>query len=336
AEFIDGFKPEIDGDLKEMEEVDTPGAATIEEVTAFLKVDARRLVKTLLYIADDQPVAALVRGDRDLNEIKLKNALGCNELEMADEEKVQKVTGAPVGFAGPVGLQEVRILVDPLVKELKNFIVGANQKEKHILNVNLDRDFKADQVVDLSKAVQGDLCIDGRGHKLVIKDGIEVGNTFMLGTGYAESLGAKFLDAEGNEKPCIMGSYGIGITRTPQAVLEKYSDDKGIIWPKNIAPYLVEVIPLNMNKENIAEAAEKVYKSLTEAGIDVLLDDRPERAGVKFNDADLIGMPVRITIGEKSLADGNVEMKARSEEAVELVPVAGIVEAVKGLLSRIN
>jgi len=336
ATFKDGAKIQSDKDLKDRETVDTPGAATIEEVTTFLKVDPTRLVKTLLYMADGKPVAALIRGDRDLNEIKLKNALGAIELVMADAETVERLTGAPVGFAGPVGLKEgVPMLVDPLVTELKNFVVGANENEKHILNVNVGRDFKATRVVDLSKARAGDSC-PRCGGELVVKDGIEVGNTFMLGTKYSEALGARFLDAEGNEKPCIMGSYGIGITRTPQAALEKYHDDKGIIWPKSIAPYLVEIVPIKYDSPSQGEAADRIYKMLTEAGIEVLLDDREERPGVKFNDADLIGLPIRITIGDKSLKDGKVELKARSRDTVELTPVDRIVEAVRRLAEELN
>jgi prolyl-tRNA synthetase len=318
-----------------MQTVDTPGAATIEEVTAFLKVPATRLVKTMIYIADGQPVAALIRGDRGLNEIKLKNAIGAIDLDMANEEQVRAATGAPVGYAGPVGLRNIKLIVDPLVTKLRNFVVGANQAEKHVLNVNCDRDFKASQVIDISEARAEDFC-PVCGARLMVKDGIEVGNTFQLGTKYSETLGAKFLDAEGNENPCIMGSYGIGITRTPQAALEKYSDDKGIIWPKSIAPYLVHLIPLNMGKESHVQAAERIYTALVEAGIDVLLDDRTERAGVKFNDADLIGMPIRLTIGDKSLADGKVELKARSESNMELAPVDDIVNAVRRVVERIN
>ncbi len=327
---------EIDSDLKTMEEVDTPGAATIEEVTAFLKVDASRLVKTLMYMADGKPAAALVRGDRDVNEIKLKNALGAIELEMATPDQVQQYTGAPVGFAGPVGLnKDVTILVDPLVAALKNAVVGANKSEKHILNVNIDRDYKAAKIVDLTLAGEGDLCPRCQGH-LVVKQGIEVGNTFMLGTKYSESLGAKYLDADGKEHPIIMGSYGVGVTRTPQAALEKYFDDKGIIWPNNIAPYLVALVPLKVDKKEHMEAAEKIYQGLIEAGIDVLMDDRDERPGVKFNDADLIGLPVRITIGEKSLKEGKVELKARCESENSLVAVDDVVEAVKETLKRLN
>ncbi|PWB75971.1 proline--tRNA ligase [candidate division GN15 bacterium] len=330
----DPLKPFQDTTLRSKKVVDTPGAATIEEVTAFLKVEAHKLVKTLLYMADGKPVAALVRGDRDLNEIKLKNNLGAIELVMANADQVQQYTGAPVGFAGPVGLKDVLIVVDPMVNEMTNFIVGANQFEKHMVDVNIGRDFKPDRVVDLTLARDGDGCPQCGG-TLTAKKGIELGNTFMLGTKYSNSLGAKYLDAEGKEHPIIMGSYGIGITRTPQAALEKYFDDKGIVWPKNIAPYLVEIIPLNFDKESIREAAEKIYSDLHAAGIDALLDDRDERAGVKFNDADLIGMPMRITIGDKSLKEGKVELKARSESEVQLVPVEKIVEAVKLMEGRL-
>lgn len=330
ATFKDDNKPDNGSDLLETETVDTPGAATIEEVTAFLKVEANQLVKTLIYVADEKPVACLVRGDRDVNEIKLKNALEAVDLEMATPDQIMQFTGAPVGFAGPVGLKNITIVVDPLAAEVVNAVVGANENEKHIKNVNIKRDYKADIIIDVSLAKDQDICpiCDDR---MVAKSGIEVGNTFMLGTKYSESLGAKFLDANGKEHPIIMGSYGIGITRTPQAALESYNDDKGIIWPKAIAPYLVELIPLNMSKENLVEAAEKIYSDLVEAGIDVLYDDRSERAGVKFNDADLVGMPIRIAIGEKSLNDNKVEVKARASDEVHLVAVNEVIPFVKKL-----
>jgi prolyl-tRNA synthetase len=280
-------------------------------------------------------VAALIRGDRDLNEVKLKNITKAIELRMATAVEVEQVSNAPVGFAGPVGLNNVPLYVDPLVAALKNFVVGANQNEKHIINVNINRDFKATKVADLSLAQAGDGC-PKCGGKLVSKKGIEVGNTFMLGTKYSETLGAKFLDAEGKEHPMIMGSYGIGITRTPQAALEKYNDDKGIIWPKNIAPYLVELIPLKMDSPEQVKAADKIYRELTEAGIDVLYDDRDERPGVKFNDADLIGLPVRLTIGDKSLKDNKIELKARTAEKHELVEIDDAVKAVKNLAQTLN
>lgn len=335
ATFRDPLKIAAEADLKPMESVDTPNSATIEEVTAFLKVPASKLVKTLLYVADGKPVAALVRGDRELNEIKLKNATGAIELEMATAAQVEECTKAPVGFAGPVGLKNVPLYVDPLVMQMQNFIVGANAFEKHIVNANVSRDFKATKVVDLSKAKAGDICPNCDGH-MVAKNGIEVGNTFMLGTKYSDSLGAKFLDADGKEKPILMGSYGIGITRTPQAVLERFHDAKGIIWPKQIAPYLVNLIPVNMDKPEHQAVAEKIYGQLNAAGIDVLWDDRSERAGVKFNDADLIGLPVRIVIGDKTLAEGKVELKARAGGDTQLVPVDEIVGAVRNLLDSLN
>jgi len=334
AVFTDDY---ASGDEKEqkMEIVDTPGAATIEEVTAFLKVPAQKLVKTLLYMADQKPAAALVRGDRDVNEIKLKNALGAIELELATPAQIEEYTGAPVGFAGPVGLKNVPLIVDPLVTQLANFIVGANANEKHILNVNIGRDFEPTRVVDITLAHGGDTCPNCPA-KLEAKSGIEVGNTFQLGTKYSESLGARYLDAEGKEHPIIMGSYGVGITRTPQAVLEKYFDDKGIIWPKSLAPYLVEIIPLSMENKAHVETAEKLYTQFSEAGIEVLLDDRDERPGVKFNDADLIGLPIRITIGDKSLKQGKIEMKARSRPDTDLVDVDKALAAVVKLAEELN
>ncbi len=336
AEFRDPKKIEIDSKELPMETVDTPGAATIKEVTAFLKVKSIRLAKTLMYMADGKPVAAMVRGDRDLNEVKLKNCVRATELEMATPEEVEKYTNAPVGFAGPVGLhKDVQIIVDPLVAQVKNLIVGGNANEKHILNVNIDRDYKATTITDITLARKGDISPVSDG-KLGTWDGIELGNTFQLGTKYSETLGAKFLDKDGKEQPAIMGSYGIGVTRTPQAVIEKHHDDKGIIWPKAIAPFLVELVPLNMDDPAQVEAADKVYAELNEAGIDVLMDDRDDRPGVKFNDADLIGCPVRLTIGPKSLKDRKIEMKARSAEKNELVDIDKVVEAVKKLLETLN
>jgi prolyl-tRNA synthetase len=335
ATFREANPPALDQELLPVKEVETPQASTIEEVTALLKVEARRLVKTLIYLGDGKPVAALIRGDRGLNLTKLKNHLGVNELEMAPPSIVEKITKCPVGFAGPIGLPNIPIIVDHEISRLRNFITGANKFEKHLLNVNLGRDFKATAVADIVEAQAGEKCPLCDGH-LTIKRGIEVGNTFMLGTKYSASMGAVFLDAEGNEKPFIMGSYGIGITRTPQAAIEKYHDSKGIIWPKNIAPYLVEIVPVNFEKEEHQKAAEHIYKELVNNDIDCLLDDRLDRAGVKFNDADLIGIPVRITIGEKSLKQGRVEIKYRGSDKVELVELEGAVAAVKGLLDQVN
>lgn len=336
ATYIEADPPQVDAEEKPLEKVDTPGAATIEEVTEFLKVDSKRLVKTLLYMADDKPIAALVRGDRDLNLVKLKNACGSVEQpEMADAETVQKETGAPVGFAGPIGLKNIPLYVDQEVVRLKNFVVGANQKDAHYINANIGRDFKAAEVVDLVTAVEGELCPKCKS-KLKARKGIEVGNTFMLGTKYSESMNATFLDENGKERNFIMGSYGIGITRTPQAAIERYHDDKGIIWPKNIAPYQVEIVPLNYKQDDLKAAADQIYADLRGAGIDVLLDDRLERAGVKLNDADLIGCPLRITIGAKSLKEGKIELKARCSDEVELVDLTQTVSAVQARLERLK
>lgn len=336
ATFREASPVTPDKEMLETKEVDTPNASTIEEVTAFLKVDAKRLAKTLIYVADGKPVAAMIRGDRDLNLIKLKNLLGAVELEIAPAGVVENVTKCPVGFAGPIGLsKEVPIIVDNELTELKNFIVGANKNEKHILNINLGRDFKATRTANIINAVEGELCPNCDGH-LTARKGIEVGNTFMLGTKYSESLGARFSDAEGNEKPFIMGSYGIGITRTPQAAVERYHDERGIVWPKNIAPYLVEIIPLNYEKEEHKAAAEQIYAELVNNGIDCLLDDRPERAGVKFNDADLIGIPLRVIIGDRALKQGKVELKGRSGDEVVLADIKEVLASVRQFLERIN
>jgi prolyl-tRNA synthetase len=335
AVFRDPVNPPVDSEMKPMERVETPGASTIEQVTAFLKVDSTRLVKTLICMADGKPVAALVRGDRDLNMTKLKNVVGAIELEMATPEQVATHSGAPVGFAGPVGLKSMPIIVDILVAGLKNVVVGANAGDTHILNANIDRDFKASKVADITSARDGDRCPRSDGF-LRAKRGIEVGNTFMLGTKYSIPLNATFLDAEGKEHPMLMGSYGIGITRTPQAALERYNDAKGMIWPVGIAPYAVELIPLNMDRPEQVAAAQKIYDALISASIDVLYDDRNERAGVKLNDADLIGMPVRITIGDKSLKDGNIEIKARAGSEFSLCAVDDAVAGVRAVLDRLK
>ncbi|MFH1701554.1 MAG: proline--tRNA ligase [Candidatus Zixiibacteriota bacterium] len=325
AVFREINPPRQDGEIKPVKEVDTPNAATIEEITIFLKLPASRFAKTLLYLADGKLVAAMIRGDRQINELKLKNHIDCLELEMAGPEMVEKITNAPVGFAGPVGLS-IPVIVDPEIETMTNFVTGANKKDTHLLNVNLNRDFKAEAIIDIINAEPGEGCPRCAVGRLEKYRGIEVGNTFSLGTKYSESLGGKYLDSEGNEKPYIMGSYGIGITRTAQAAIEKYHDDKGIIWPKAIAPYQVIICPLNMTAQDQVETADKIYKELTDGGFDVILDDRAERAGVKFNDADLIGIPLRIALGSKSLAEGKVELKLRNETDVEFVKIGEIVQ----------
>jgi prolyl-tRNA synthetase len=309
----------IDEPEKPNELVATPGMRTVGEVTQYLGVDARRLVKTLIYKADQATVAALIRGDRDLNETKLKNYLGAIDLEIADAETVENLTHAPVGFAGPIGLVGVRIVADPEVMKMINFVVGANQANRHIVNANARRDFHVDSVVDIRNAAEAETCpICNRG-RLYAKRGIEVGNTFNLGTKYSGSMGAKYLDENGTEKTIIMGSYGIGISRTAQAAVEKFNDSKGIIWPRAIAPFDVIIEPLNIEDKNQEQAALEIYDKCRKTNIKALLDDRVERAGVKLNDADLIGIPLRLTIGTKSLKEGKIEFKARNNNEVHLI-----------------
>ncbi len=335
ATFKDSNPPKVDANKTEIKEVETPGASTIEQVTALLGQPAHKFAKTLIYMADKKPIAAMIRGDRELNTIKLQNLTKAIELESAPASMVEKVTNCPVGFAGPIGL-DIPLYVDHEVTEMVNMIVGANKNETHLTGVNYKRDFKVTAVSDLLNAPIGATCPNCDG-TLSARKGIEVGNTFMLGTKYSEAMDAKFSDAEGNEKVFIMGSYGIGITRTPQAAIERYHDDKGIVWPKSIAPFLVEIIPMNyQDKPAVKEATDKVYEELNKNNIDCLLDDRSDRAGVKFNDADLIGIPVKIIIGERNIKNGQIELKGRTDEKAELIDLGNVTEEVKRLLERLN
>lgn len=319
---------------KPLQKVPTPGAATVEEVTAYLDVPAERLVKTLLYSADGQPVAAMIRGDRQINELKLKNHLACLELEMASPEQVMEWSKAPVGFAGPIGLKGVRLIADPEIMELTNFVIGGNENETHYINVNHKRDFQVEEIEIVRTADAGDICPRCQEGRLVENRGIEVGNTFNLGYKYSKSLNARYVDQDGEEKPFYMGSYGIGVTRTIQAAVEKSNDGKGIIWPAPIAPYAVEIVPLSMQDEEVTRAAFDFYERLTAAGIEVLMDDRDDRAGVKLNDADLVGIPLRVNFGSRSLKEGNLELKERSADRVNPVALESAVEVVKDVLSQ--
>jgi prolyl-tRNA synthetase len=308
--------------------VETPGASTIEEVSRFLKVKPQDLVKTLILRSDIGPVAVLIRGDHDLNEVKVKNFLKATDLELADERTIEEVTGGPLGFSGPVGLKNVTILADYAIRGMKSAVVGANEKDAHLVDVNPLSDFRADHYGDFRAAAAGDSCprCDG---KLILSRGIEVGHVFKLGVKYSEAMNARFLDAEGQEKPMIMGCYGIGVSRTVAAAIEQNHDEDGIIFPPAIAPFTVIVTPVGAKSPEIDETAERVYGDLWNNSIDTLMDDRDERPGVKFKDADLIGIPFRVTIGKKALAEGKVELRDRKTKEVKLVEIAGIVEAVK-------
>ncbi|MCX7695901.1 MAG: proline--tRNA ligase [Caloramator sp.] len=320
---------EINEEYKDVKKVKTPNSRTIDELTKFFDTTPDKFAKTLIYRADDKVVAVMVRGDRDVNETKVINHLKCINLEMADEEIVKETTGANVGFAGPIGIKVDELLVDYEVKNAKNLIVGANETDYHIVNVNFGRDFEG-TVGDFRNITNEDRC-PKCGGKITINRGIEVGHIFKLGTKYSEKMKATFIDEKGEERPIIMGCYGIGINRTMAAVIEQNHDEKGIIWPVEIAPYQVIVVPVVMKDEEQVKAAENIYNKLQDIGIEVLIDDRDERAGVKFNDADLIGIPIRITVGKK-IKDGIVEFKLRSSSEVIEIKEDEVVAKVKEAL----
>lgn len=292
-----------------LQKVSTPGTKSISAVAEFLKIPPEHIVKTLLYRTTQESVAVLIRGDHELNEIKLKKLLGVNEIEMATPEQVTALTGAPVGFAGPIGLSAIRILADHAVRAMKNMVVGGNEEDLHYRDANIDRDFMVDVVGDLRTAQAGDPSPRGDG-PLKVARGIETGHVFMLGTKYSQSMHATFLDPQGQEQVAVMGCYGIGVSRTAAAAIEQHHDHKGIIWPIPIAPFHVHLLPLSQS-EKILEVTTALYNQLTSLHIEVLWDDRDERAGVKFNDADLIGAPFHLVIGEKGLAQGTIEIKER-------------------------
>lgn len=317
------------------EKVATPGARTIAEVSAFLGVPAERTAKTLFYWAiypdGNRLVAAVVRGDREVNEIKVKNALGALLLNLAGAGEVLEHAGAPVGSAGPVGLPgSVRLLVDLEVAASRDLCVGANEEGYHLTNVSPGRDFRGEEA-DIRLVVPGDPC-PRCGARLDGRRGIEVGQVFKLGTKYSVAMGATFLDEEGQSRPAVMGCYGIGVTRTVASIIEQHHDENGIIWPASVAPYQVVVVPVNWQEAGQREAAEAIYQELLAAGVEVCLDDRDERAGVKFKDADLMGFPFRVTIGAKALAEGQVELVTRRGMGVERVPVQGAAAAVSARL----
>ena len=301
------------------EVVATPGKRTIEEVSAFLKLAPRDLIKTLIYLADGKPIAVLVPGDRELNEHKLARALGGVTLQMADDPTITRVTSAPVGFAGPVGLK-IPIYADAELKTPRPCAAGANAADTHLINVVLGRDAVVTEFHDLVTAREGDRCPRCNG-KMREKRGIEVGHVFKLGTKYSKAFDAGYLDAEGNRQICVMGCYGIGVTRTLQAIIEQSHDANGIIWPMAVAPYQVSLVVPNTQHPERVRVAEELLKALEARGIEVLFDDRDERPGMKFKDADLLGLPIRAVVSERSLAEGKVEIKLRTEADKKMIPV---------------
>lgn len=312
---------------KELNKIATPDVRTIEELVTFFNTSNKKFAKTLIYKADGKVVAVMVRGDRSLNETKVSNALGgIMELEMADAETVLKATSAEIGFAGPIGLQVDTLLVDEEVTRMSNFIVGANDTGYHYENVNYERDF--DGIVgDYKLVAEGDMC-PKCGSPINIRRGVEVGHIFKLGTKYSESMGANYLDENGKEKPLVMGCYGIGINRTVAAIIEQHHDENGILWPMAVAPYKVIVMPANVKNKEQMNRAEKIYEELKTRGVDVLLDDRNERVGVKFKDADLIGIPIRVTVGKKVVED-IVEFKLRKNQDIEEVNIEDVVDRIE-------
>ena len=315
-------------------EVHTPGTHTVEQVAEFLKVDPGRVLKTLLLDADGKPVAALVRGDRELNDIKLKNHLGATDVRMASPEQVKAWTGAPVGFAGPVGLpkvdgEDIRIIADAELCADTGYVTGANKGDTHLTGVSLSRDVNLEAYADLRVITTEDLCPLCEDAKVDFFKGIEVGHVFKLGLKYSEAMSAVFLDEQGKEKPMVMGCYGIGVSRIVASAIEQNHDDNGIIFPPSVAPYEVALLTLGKAGKDdgvLAKAAE-LYDTLTAQGIDVLWDDRDERPGVKFKDADLMGMPMQLVLGGKGLEKGVIEAKNRKTGDKFELPVDGFAEA---------
>jgi prolyl-tRNA synthetase len=320
--------------MRPMAPIATPQCRTVDEVTTLLKITPRQLVKTLLYRAGADTVAVLIRGDHEVNEVKLARLLHVTDVGLADPETVQRVTGSPPGFAGPVGLQQTRILADLAIKGMRNVVIGANKADTHYQDANLDRDFTVEQFADLRNARPGDLSPQGTG-VLTLAKGIEVGQVFLLGTKYSQRMTATILDDQGKERLAIMGCYGIGVGRTAAAAIEQNHDEKGIIWPYPIAPFHVHLLTVSQS-EKTTDVASRLYADLMAAGLEVLWDDRADRAGVKFNDADLIGAPFQLIVGDKGLADGIVEMKMRRSGAKSRLAPAELISHLKALSLEID
>jgi prolyl-tRNA synthetase len=318
------------GEPSAKEEVATPGAGSIEEVAEFFKIPASHTIKAVFYIADGKMVFVVIRGDIGVNEVKLKNALGGADLRLATEDEVIQA-GIVAGAASPVGLKGFKIIADDSITSGTNFVAGANKAETHLRNVNYPRDFKVDLVTDIAQARPGEEC-PKCGGRLSSTRGIEVGHVFKLGTFLSEKLGAIFINAEGASRPIVMGCYGIGLDRLLAAAIEMNHDDKGIIWPISIAPYHIYLCALHTEDPKVAAAAEKLYNDLEAEGLEVLFDDRNESPGVKFNDADLLGIPFRVTVSPRTLEKNSAEIKKRSEKESQIVPLEGIAAKLKALI----
>ena len=316
-----------------VEKIATPNSRGIDEVAEFLNISPKKTVKTLLYNVDGKIVAVFVRGDREVNEVKVANASNASgDIEMASHDEYIHAAGCNIGFAGPIGIKADLILVDEEVKNMYNFVIGANETGYHIQNVNYGRDFEG-TIGDFRKVTEGEKC-PVCGGKITIARGTEVGHIFKLGTKYSEAMNANFIDEEGKEKPFIMGCYGIGVTRTMASIIEQHHDENGIVWPLSVAPYHVSVIPVNVKDEDQTKVANDLYEKLLSIGIEVLLDDRNERAGVKFKDSELMGIPMRVTVGKK-IGDGEVEFKLRDGE-MEVIKISDVCNIIKNQFEKNN
>jgi len=325
---------EISEESPKLEKVATPGKKSVAAVAEFLKLSADKFIKTLVYKTDGgELVAVLVRGDHEVNELKLRTVLGCREVALADETAVAAATGVVPGYLGPIGLK-LRVLADLSVQGMRGAVTGANEANAHYVQIDQERDFTPSAFADLRLAVSGDGCPRCEKGKLESHRGIEVGQVFYLGTKYSEKMGATFLDAEGREQPIQMGCYGIGISRLVAAAIEQNHDANGIIWPFSIAPFQVLVLPINYQEEKLRDAADKLYQELQRCGVDVLLDDRDERPGVKFKDGDLVGIPLRVTIGAKSLDKGCVELRWRRDGKTDEIAVADAAKTIQNLITQ--
>ncbi|MDD6793881.1 MAG: proline--tRNA ligase [Clostridiaceae bacterium] len=321
-------------ELLEVEKVSTPDSRGIDEVSEFLNVDSKKTAKLLMFNVDGKIVGVLVRGDREVNEVKVANAADAkSDIIMASYEEYTNATGGEVGFGGPVGLKVDLLLVDEEVKNMYNMVVGANETGYHLKNVNYGRDFEG-VVGDYRNVTEGEKC-PVCGEKITISRGTEVGHIFKLGTKYSEAMNAKFIDENGKEKPFIMGCYGIGVTRTMASIIEQHNDENGIIWPLSVAPYHVSVIPVNIKDEEQMRIATEIYESLEKLGVEVLLDDRNERAGVKFKDSELMGIPMRVTVGKK-INEESVEFKLRAGGDNEVIKIEEVLGKVKAEFEKNN
>ncbi len=318
--------------MLEPEKVETPGKRKVESVCEFLGIEASQLIKTMVYLADGKPVAVLVRGDREVQEVKLKNLLRVADIELADDKQTFDATGVPTGYIGPVGLA-IRVVADQEVAVMRNAVAGANEKNFHLRNVNPGRDFQVESYADLRQITTNDPC-PLCGGRLELTEGIEVGHIFKLGTSYSEKMQAVFQDSDGSEKPFVMGCYGIGVSRVVAAAIEQNHDDNGIIFPVPLAPFQAIILNLDPRDEQIDAAARNLYTELVRQGVDVLLDDRDERPGAKFKDADLLGIPYRITVGKKYLQGGMVELRSRKTGVVEEVSLDRLMSVLPSMITE--